>query len=81
MRSAGVSKSLSDVYAAIAQVGQSAAEFLDDLLGVLNEEINANGGYFYITDGQGVRCYDRAVSNPLVGSEATQVVEIKGGSI
>lgn len=47
----------------------------------LNEEINLTGGYFYITEGQGVRTYDTAVSDPLVGTEASQVVEIRGGNI
>lgn len=57
------------------------SEYLKRLIGRLNEEINATGGYTYITEGQGLRTYDRAVSDPLVGAEATKVVEIKGGSI
>lgn len=56
-------------------------EYLNNLLDHLNDEINANGGYTYITDGQGIRTYDKAVSSPLVGYEADAVVEIKGGSI
>lgn len=55
--------------------------YLSNLLGRLNVQINGTGGYTYITEGQGIRTYDRAVSNPLVGAEATSVVEIKGGSI
>ena len=59
----------------------STASYLSRLLGRLNAEINATGGYTYITEGQGLRTYDRAVSDPLVGSEASKVVELKGGSI
>lgn len=59
----------------------ATAQYVDELLERINTEINATGGYTYITEGQGLRTYDRAVSDPLVGSEATQVVEIKGGNI
>ena len=59
----------------------STAEYLSRLLDRLNTEINATGGYTYITEGQGIRTYDRAVSDPMVGSEASAVVEIKGGTI
>lgn len=59
----------------------STAGFLSRLLERLNEEINADGGYAYITEGHGILCYDTAVSDPLVGAEASKVVEIKGGSI
>lgn len=63
------------------QQSMSTAAFIQDLLDRINAEINATGGYTYITEGQGIRAYDVAVSNPLVGSEASSVVEIKGGSI
>lgn len=59
----------------------STSDYLSRLIDRLNGEINATGGYTYITEGQGLRTYDRAVSDPLVGAEATKVVEIKGGSI
>lgn len=59
----------------------TTADYLSRLIDRLNGEINATGGYTYITEGQGLRTYDRAVSDPLVGAEATKVVEIKGGSI
>ena len=59
----------------------STAGYLDRLLDRLNAEINATGGYVYITQGQGFRTYDKAVTNPLVGSEADAVTEIKGGTI
>lgn len=59
----------------------STADYLNRLLERLNADINATGGYTYITEGQGIRTYDRAVSDPLVGSEATAVVEIRGGTI
>lgn len=59
----------------------STADYLNRLISRLNNEINASGGYTYIVPGQGIRTYDREVSDPLVGAEATKVVEIKGGSI
>ena len=59
----------------------STAGFLTRLLERLNEEINAGGGYAYITEGHGILCYDTAVSDPLVGAEASKAVEIKGGTI
>ena len=59
----------------------NSAQYISDLVNRLNAEINATGGYAYITQGQGIRTYDTEVSDPLVGAEASKVVEIKGGSI
>lgn len=59
----------------------STAEYLDHLLDHINAEINATGGYTYVTQGQGIRTYDKAVSDPAVGDEAEAVVEVKGGTI
>lgn len=75
---------LSTVSAAVQDMNGgtlSTADYLSNLLQRLNGEINATGGYTYITEGQGLRTYDRAVSDPLVGDEAASVVEIKGGTI
>ena len=55
--------------------------YMRRLLQRFNDEINATGGYVYITDGHGLITYDKAVSDPLVGEEADKVVEVKGGSI
>ena len=87
----GVTNSLGSLAAEISQVRDtvvninggtlSTADYLDRLISRLNNEINASGGYTYITQGQGIRTYDREVSDPLIGAEATKVVEIKGGSI
>lgn len=60
---------------------QEGTSYLSRLLQRINEETNASGGYTYITEGQGLRTYDVAVSDPLVGAEASRVVEIKGGTI
>ena len=60
---------------------QATAAYLSNLLDRLNAEINATGGYWYMVPGLGTRTYDREVSNPAVGREATQVVEIRGGNI
>ena len=74
-----VSKSIAEINNTITSM--STAEYISSLLDRINAEINATGGYTYITEGQGLRTYDAAVSDPLVGAEATKVVEIKGGSI
>lgn len=81
---AGNFSEMSKVSAAVRAINGgslSTADYLTRLIDRLNGEINATGGYTYITEGQGIRTYDRAVSDPLVGAEATKVVEIKGGSI
>lgn len=59
----------------------STAEYIQSLVDRINAEINATGGYTYITEGQGIRTYDAPVSDPLIGAEASSVVEIKGGAI
>ena len=59
----------------------STSEYLNNLLEHINEQINATGGYTYITRGYGLRTYDKEVSDPLVGAEADAVVEMKGGTI
>ena len=59
----------------------STAEYLSRLLDRLNAEINGEGGYTYITQGQGIRCYNKAVADPTDGTDADSVVEIKGGTI
>ena len=59
----------------------STEQYVKDLLSRINAEISATGGYAYLTEGEGIVTYDVAVADPLVGSEASQVVQIKGGSI
>lgn len=60
---------------------QATAAYLSSLLDRLNDEINLTGGYFYIVEGIGARCYDTQVSDPAVGTEASKVVEVRGGTI
>lgn len=61
--------------------------YLESLVAELNNAINATGGYSYLVPGEGIITYDIAVDDPLVGynsqsqAYATQVVQIKGGSI
>lgn len=80
---ASLSKRISDVGDAVdvASQWQATATYLSNLVARLNDEINVTGGYTYITQGDGIRTYDVAVSDPLVGAEASKVVEVKGGSI
>lgn len=60
---------------------QASAAYMAALVGRLNDEINASGGYWYMVPGIGTRTYDVPVSDPAVGSEASRVVEIRGGTI
>lgn len=59
----------------------STAKYVDDMLERISAEISGTSGFSYLVQGEGVITYDRKVSDPLVGTEATAVVQIKGGSI
>lgn len=59
----------------------TTANYLANLIARINGQANSAGGYTYITEGDGIRCYDAAVTDPLVGAEASAAVEIKGGTI
>lgn len=59
----------------------TTADYLNKLIERINKAANNTGGYTYITEGEGLRTYDVAVSDPAVGAEANSVVEIKGGTI
>ena len=60
---------------------KATATYVSNLIGRLNQSINATGGYSYITEGEGFVTYDVPVSDPTVGSEASKVVEVRGGNI
>lgn len=53
--------------------------YVQMLMDRINTEIAATGGYTYLTEGEGIITYDRAVADPLIGTEATRVVQLKGG--
>ena len=78
-----LSAGIEDVRASVNSLGQSlsTADYIESLLDRINAEINATGGYTYIVPGHGVLTYDVAVADPLDPVEASQVVEIKGGTI
>ena len=78
-RFASVDKSLATVSNDLTVM--STADYIDNLLDRINTEINATGGYTYIVPGNGILTFDVAVADPLNPVEASQVVEIKGGSI
>ena len=59
----------------------ATADYVNSLIDRINTEINATGGYAYIVPGNGILTFDVAVADPLNPVEASQVVEIKGGSI
>ena len=79
----GLSRQVEQVSEVVSrsQQFQATAEYVSNLISRLNGEANATGGYTYITEGEGLRTYDYPVSDPAVGAEATQVVEIRGGNI
>lgn len=54
---------------------------VQNLINALNEEINATDGWTYAVPGYGIVTYDVEVADPLIGEEATQVTQIKGGSL
>lgn len=60
---------------------QTTPEYVSDLIERINTEINATGGYTYLVEGVGIITYDVAVTDPAVGAEATQAVEIRGGTV
>ena len=76
-----MSQSVQALDVRVQQQGVTFADFYDNLLSEVNAQINATGGYSYLVEGRGLVTYDVAVSDPAVGSEASQVVEIKGGTI
>lgn len=62
------------------QAGGTIA-YVESLLDAINAQIAADGGYTYLVNGQGNITYDKAVANPFIGAEATQVTQMKGGSL
>ena len=82
-RLTGIARQVAEVAEQQARVDtfRRTEAYVSALIDRLNTEANATGGYTYITEGQGIRTYDVPVSDPLVGSEASQVVEVKGGTI
>lgn len=87
----GLSYSLNQLTETVdrSQQWQATADYVAALIGRLNDEANATGGWTYITQGAGIRTYSVPVSDPLDGAEAKAavatgngaVVEIKGGTI
>ena len=60
----------------------STAEYIENLLDRINTEISAQQAWTYILPGNGMRTYDAQVVDPLTDdTAASQIVQIKGGSI
>ncbi len=79
----GISSALAEIADQVssANVWRSSGTYVSDLISRINAQANATGGYTYVTEGDGIRTYDAPVSDPLVGAEASKVVEVKGGTI
>ena len=80
-RLAGMSSRIGAAEAAALVAYDSSSYLLNNLLDVINAEICGTHGYTYLVPGEGIITYDSEVSDPLVGSEASAVVQVKGGSI
>lgn len=81
---ASIQKNFAQTQESLRQIGSSAtttAQYLTNIIDNLNHEINATGGFWYITQGQGVRTYDTEVTDPLIGEEANAVTEMRGGTL
>ena len=76
-----ISKRVDELDYAVGSIASGTSAYIENLLDRINDEVNATGGYTYIIEGNGIRTYNAAVSDPLVGAEASAVVEIKGGTI
>lgn len=83
----GTVNRISSVIDTMYDAFETTSDYLRNILSNLNDDINATGGYVYVTDGEGLVTYDIAVDDPLVGYNAasqawaSKVVQIKGGSI
>ena len=62
-------------------IGYTASDYISEILSKINEQANTQGGYAYITEGKGIRTYDVAVTDPLVGTEASVVTDLRGGTL
>jgi len=77
-----LSASVSNVSQRVTTVESGGTyNYVRNLVGRLNDVINATDGWTYIVPEHGLVTYDCEVSDPLVGIEATSVTQIKGGSI
>lgn len=59
----------------------TTAAYMSWLIGRMSDSINSAGGYVYTVPGYGIRTYDKAVSDPIVGAEASKAVAITSGGI
>lgn len=64
-----------------SQTAMTTADYLTNIIENLNAEMNAGGGYAYIVPGHGIVTYDVAVADPLIATEASNVTQIKGGTV
>lgn len=82
--SAGLKEQLS---AMSKQVSETTYSLLHSLLDMINQQINATGGYTYLVEGEGTITYDIEVDDPLIGYNsstqtwASQVTQMKGGTL
>lgn len=80
---ASLANQVSAISSQVTEAGsyQESSAYFSNLLAQINAQVNAVGGYTYITEGYGLRTYDVPVADPTTGLEANSVVEVKGGTI
>lgn len=57
------------------------ADFMSNLLEEINGRVNANGGWSYLIPGRGLVTYDVEIEDLTDDSAASQVTEIRGGTL
>lgn len=53
--------------------------YLEGILDSINAQLNTEGGWEYKVAGHGTYVYDREVTDPAVGAEATRAIHLGGG--
>lgn len=65
----------------IANVDSSMVAYMNNILDEVNAKVNATGGYTYLVPGRGCVTYDVAINDLSDDSAASQVTEIRGGTL
>lgn len=64
-----------------AQTQNTMADFIANLLDEINGRVNATGGWTYLIPGRGMVTYDVPITDLSDDSAASQVTEIRGGTL
>ena len=78
---ADLGRMVAEVDSTLSNTSVSVAEYLRDLIEHINQDMNAEGGHWYLLPGHGSATYDVEVADPSVGAEASMATQITGGGI